>query len=187
MTSGAALKITTPRLELIAATATSARADASDRARFASLLNAEIPAAWPPDVLADVQEYFAVQLEKGAAVPGWWTWYAVTESPRVLIGSGGFTAPPDDIGTVTMGYSVVSGFEGQGLCSEMVEGLVQWARVSGQVKRIHATTFERHHASVRVLEKTGFTCQGISSEDAGASEADRQGRGHLMLFVREVG
>ena len=44
--------------------------------------------------------------------------------------------------------------------------------------------FQRHFASIRVLEKNGFVCRGLSSEDAAASEADRQGRGRLMLFVR---
>jgi ribosomal-protein-alanine N-acetyltransferase len=182
----AAPRISTPRLEMIAATATLARAGVCDRARFAAILGVKIPAAWPPDVLADVQEYVAQQLEKGAAVPGWWHWYAVTASPRVLIGSGGFTAQPDDIGTVTLGYSIAPGYEGQGYCSEMVEGLVTWAQDSGRVKRIHATTFARHYASVRVLVKNGFTCRGISAEDAGAAESERQGRGPLMLFVREV-
>ena len=137
-------------------------------------------------MLADVQDYFASQLEKGAAVPGWWCWYAIQKSPRVLIGSAGFTGPPDDQGTVTMGYSVTPGFEGLGYASEMAAGLIGWLLTSDQVKRVHATTFERHFASIRVLEKTGFECRGVSSEDAAASDDDRQGRGTLMLFVREM-
>ena len=184
--SGVPLLVATPRLELQAATTIMARADASDRARFADLLAAEIPASWPPSVLLDVQDYFASQLEKGAAVPGWWSWYAIQREPRTLIGSLGFLGQPDDQGTVTMGYSVTPGFEGLGYASEMVEGLLGWLKDSGRVKRVHATTFERHFASIRVLEKNGFDCRGVSSEDAGASEGDRQGRGALMLFVREL-
>jgi len=69
----------------------------------------------------------------------------------------------------------------------MVAGLLEWASDTRRVKRVHATTFERHVASVRVLEKNRFSCTGASSEDAAASERDRQGRGRLMLFVRQLG
>ncbi len=179
------LQISTPRLELRAATATLARADASDRPRLAALIQAEVPAAWPPGVMADVQEYFADQLEKGFALPGWWHWYAISRAPRVLLGSAGFSGQPDDHGTVTLGYSIAHGYEGQGYASEMVGALLQWAASSGRVQRVYATTFEGHHASIRVLEKTGFSCRGVSSEDAAASDSDRQGRGRLMLYVRE--
>jgi len=189
------LCIATPRLDLVAATATLARADASDRPRFAALLQSEIPASWPPAVLADVQEYFADQLEKGFALPGWWSWYGLKkqagEGPgqrtgHVLIGSAGFAGQPDSEGTVTLGYSITPGFEGQGYATEMVAGLLRWVAASGRVRRVYATTFERHGGSVRVLEKNGFVCRGVSSEDQAASDEDRQGRGKLMLFVRGI-
>lgn len=186
MPSAASLNISTRRLYLLAATATLARADVSDRLRFAALLQSEIPPAWPPEVMAGVQEYFADQLEKGFALPGWWHWYAITRESRVLIGSGGLAGQPDSEGTVTLGYSIVPGYEGVGYASEMVEGLLQWMAGTGRVRRVHATTFERHFGSARVLEKNGFICRGVSSEDAAASDADRQGRGQLMLFVRDL-
>jgi RimJ/RimL family protein N-acetyltransferase len=179
------LRISTPRLELVAATPITARADASDRPRLAALLEATIPETWPPSTMLDVQEYFAAQLEQGAAVPGWWNWYAVERASRTLIGAGGFNGQPNDEGFVTMGYSVVEGFEGRGYATELAGGLMDWAAETGRVKRAIATTFERHFASIRVLEKNGFVCRGISSEDAAASEEDRQGRGALMVYMRE--
>jgi ribosomal-protein-alanine N-acetyltransferase len=181
-----ALAVSMPRLELTAATALSARADVADKARFGEILRATIPEAWPPPLLADVQEYFAAQLEKGAAVPGWWNWYAVLKTEQTLVGTGGFAGQPDSEGTVTLGYSVVPGFEGQGYATELVSGLLAWFAASKRGARVHATTFERHYASVRVLEKNGFVLRGVSSEDESASDADRQGRGRLMLFVRTL-
>ena len=71
-----------------------------------------------------MQECFAAELEKGAAVPGWWSWYAIQQSPRTLIGSIGFMGQPDDQGTVTTDYSVTPGFEGRGYATEMLEGLL---------------------------------------------------------------
>ncbi len=178
--------ISTPRLELVAATATLARADASDRPRLAALIQSDIPESWPPATLADVQEYFADQLEKGFALPGWWNWYAILRQPRVLIGAVGLAGQPDDQGTTTLGYSVAPGFEGLGYASEMVDGLIRWMAGTGRVARVFATTFERHFGSIRVLEKNRFGLHGVSSEDAAASESDRQGRGRLMLYVREL-
>ena len=177
-------QVTTPHLDLIAATDVLARADAGDPARLSELLRCETPAAWPPEVMRDVRDYFAQQLEKDNALTGWWNWYAIQKSPRVLVGCGGFNGPPDSEGSATLGYSVVSGYEGKGFASELAAGLLQWAEATGRVKRVFATTFERHLASVRVLEKNGFACRGVSSEDAGASETDRQGRGPLMVYVR---
>lgn len=180
------LRIFTPRLEVIAATATLARAEVDDSARFGALLQAIIPDTWPPATVADVQEHFADQLEKGFALPGWWSWYALLREPRTLICSGGFMNSPDLEGTVTLGYSVTEGYEGRGYATEMVGGFLQWLHGTGRVRRVHATTFVRNYGSVRVLEKNGFDCRGVSSEDAAADEADRQGRGKLMLFVREI-
>ena len=162
-----------------------ARADMDDRRRFGELLGAAIPEAWPPEVMRDVQELFATQLETGKVLPGWWHWYAMLKdkSARVLVGSAGFAGAPDDEGTVTLGYSVLEAYAGQGLASEMVAGLVTWC--APFAARVHATTFERHYASARVLEKNGFIRGGVSAEDAGA-DADRHGRGRLMLFVRTL-
>ncbi len=89
------LRISTSRLDLIAATARLSRADASDRAYFTALLDAIVPPTWLPATMLDVQEYFADQLEKGFAVPGWWNWYAVRRDDQVLVGNGGFACLPD--------------------------------------------------------------------------------------------
>lgn len=134
----------------------------------------------------DVRAFFAQKLAERADHRGWWNWYAVQKSPRMLIGAGGFNGPPDASGTATLGYAVLPGFEGQGYATELAEGLVRWATRTTQINRIFATTFERHHASVRVLEKNGFLCNGISAEDGAVADSDRQSRGHLMLFVRDI-
>lgn len=180
------LRISTPRLELVAATAELARADADDRPRLAALLSCRVPDSWPPAVIADVLAYFAKQLEDGVVLPGWQNWYATVRDSRTLVGGAGFMGPPNAEGIVTLGYSVAEGFERMGYATEVVGGLVRWLADTGHVKQVFATTFERHHASVRVLEKNGFTCRGVSSEDPAASEDDRRGRGTLMLFTREI-
>lgn len=146
-----------------------------------------MPESWPPEVLSDVHDYFAQKLEGEPDHRGWWNWYAVQKRPHILIGGAGFSGPPDDSGTVTLGYSVLPDFEGKGYASEIAAGLFDWALGTGKVTRIFATTFERHYASVRVLEKNSFIYTGVSSEDAAAPDSDRQGRGRLMLYVNNFG
>ncbi len=181
------MRVDTKRLTLVAATAALARADVSDRTAFAKLIGAEVPEAWPPDVIRDVQDFFATKLEEGAR-PGWWNWYVILKGQGrpTLIGTGGFGGAPNDEGIVTLGYSVLDDFAGKGYASEMVAGLLQWLAAIGGVKQVFATTYEHHHPSVRILTRNGFACKGVSSEDA-AADADRHGRGRLMLFTRSIG
>ena len=87
---------------------------------------------------------------------------------------------------MTLGYCVVDGYEGRGYGTEMVAGLLYWASESARVRQVFATTFERHVASIAVLRKNGFECHGVSSEDAAACEDNRQGRGQLILWIRQL-
>ncbi|MDX2223904.1 MAG: GNAT family N-acetyltransferase [Rhodospirillaceae bacterium] len=181
------LRFETPRLIGIAATPALARADAGDAAAFSRLLAARIPGSWPIEVMADVREHFAHQLETGAMTPGWAMWYLLApraEPPRRLIGVVGFYGRPDADGTATLGYGIAPEDEGQGFATEAVAGLMAWGRAHGGVAAFAATTFELHHASVRVLQKNGFACVGVSPDDAEAPDSDRQGRGRLMVWRR---
>jgi [ribosomal protein S5]-alanine N-acetyltransferase len=180
------IRVDTRRLTLVAATAELARADAGDHNRFSALIGADLPEAWPPEVMRDAQDFFARKLESGVP-PGWWHWYALLKGPGrpIVIGTAGFAGPPNSEGIVTLGYSVLDAFAGCGYATEMVMGILQWLAAAGGVKHVYATTFEQHHPSVRVLMRSGFVCKGVSSEDA-AADSDRHGRGRLMLFVREM-
>jgi len=136
--------------------------------------------------MADVQDYFADLLERGVAAPGWLMWYLLAGEVgrRRLLGVVGHYGEPDPDGWTTVGYAICPDDEGLGFASEALTGLIGWGQRTGRLTGWRATTFERHHASVRVLEKNGFACLGVSSEDGDAAEADRQGRGRLMIWER---
>jgi RimJ/RimL family protein N-acetyltransferase len=106
--------------------------------------------------MKDAQEPFAQALESGATTPGWGGWYIVGD--RTLRGTVGFYGDPDAQGAVMIGYGIVPECEGQGIASEALAGVLAWAAATGRVTRMRATTFERHWASIRVLEKNGFVC-----------------------------
>ncbi len=74
----------------------------------------------------------------------------------VVIGSAGFTGPPDSTGTVEIAYGIVPSFEGHGYATEAAAALVQFAVRSGQVRLVRAHTLPTTNPSTRVLLKCGF-------------------------------
>ena len=155
--------ITTPDLQLMPATVAHARAEIADRDELSRLLQAEVPENWPPESSADALPVFLHWLEAKPDCIGWFGWYALiagkTSKKRVLAGSGGFLGPPEN-GEVGMGYSVLPQFQGLGLATQIVSGLIGWAREQRSVIRILAETEWENPASVRVLEKNGFIDTG---------------------------
>ena len=57
---------------------------------------------------------------------------------------------------VRVGYIIVESAAGRGLASELVEGLVAWARTQASIRTISAGATEDNSASARVLTKNGF-------------------------------
>jgi RimJ/RimL family protein N-acetyltransferase len=157
---------TTGRLRLVAGTRVLAETEIGDRVEFARLLGASVPETWPPDNLRDVLGYFYGLYQEHPEWEGWLTWYAIRidDDYPILCGSVGFKGPPDKRGTVEIGYSVLPEFQGQGLATEMVAGLVQWAKQRPEVRRIEAETDVDNRTAIRILEKNSFVCAGVGSE-----------------------
>jgi len=157
---------TTHRLRLVAGTKVLAAAEIEDRVEFAKLLGALVPETWPPDNLRDVLGYFYGLHKEHPEWESWLTWYAIRidNDYPMLCGSIGFKGPPDERGMIEIGYSVLPEFQGQGLATEMVAGIVQWAKHQPEVRQIEAETNIDNKASVRVLEKNSFICVGVGLE-----------------------
>jgi ribosomal-protein-alanine N-acetyltransferase len=153
---------TTDRLRIVAGTRVLAEAETEGGAKLSKLLGALVPETWPPDSLGDASGYFYGLFKEHPEWEGWLTWYAirVDNDHPVLCGSIGFKGPPDGRGMVEIGFSVLPGFQGQGLATEMVAGIVQWAKKQPLVKHIEAETHVDNKASIRVLERNSFVCIG---------------------------
>lgn len=185
-----ALELHTARLRLVALTPESSAAAITDRARLCQLLNADVPAEWPPETLADVEGMLAARLADNPQEVGWWGWYIIARAgvaaPReTLIGSVGCSRWGSE-NMPHFGYGVLPAFERRGLTTEAAMRLIAWVMAQPGVERVVATTFERHGASIRILERCGFVNLGVSPDDAEAADSDRQGRGRLLLFVRDA-
>jgi RimJ/RimL family protein N-acetyltransferase len=154
------LKLFTPRLELVAATAEVARAAVSDRITLARLLSARVPASWPHELVADNLEGFARRIEADPALEGWLPWYWVTREDRTLIGNGGFGAVPAEDGSGKIGYALVAEREGRGFATEAVAAILEWAFSHPGLSRVVADTYPELRRSIRVLHKNGFRYAG---------------------------
>jgi RimJ/RimL family protein N-acetyltransferase len=65
---------------------------------------------------------------------------------------------------VEIGYSLLPHYRGAGLATEMVAGLVEWARSHSTVASIEAETTPDNLPSIRVLERNGFEPVGEGME-----------------------
>ena len=164
------IKISTNRLELVAATLDHVCAELESPERLASLLSVEVEPGWPPgEYDRGAQEFFQDRLrEGGTAVIGWYGWYAIRRgSPNqssVLVGAGGYLGPPSESGEVEIGLSVVPAWQGLGYATELVEALVVNAFADLRVRKVTAHTTPQNLTSCRLLEKSGFRSVGIDEE-----------------------
>ena len=65
-----------------------------------------------------------------------------------------------------MGYWLGEPFWGRGLTTRAVAASSDWAFENYKVVRIFATVFSENVASIRVLEKSGFTAEGVLRRSA---------------------
>ena len=153
------IELRTPRLHLIAATSEVARAEVSDRSALARLLDARLPADWPPPLNDDESARFFLQhLTAHPSAVGWMIWYFVTvdeSGGRIAIGNGGFKGPPSDR-AVEIGYSIVPAYQRRGFATEGVRALIAWAFSHDGVDRVVAQTLPESGPSQALLRSLGF-------------------------------
>ena len=105
-------------------------------------------------------EWLAALRESPVANPWRHGFFVVHRESGVVIGSAGFKGPPDDNGTVEIGYGIVPDHQGKGYATEAAAALLDFARANGEVRRFLAHTLPESNPSTRVLEKCGFSHAG---------------------------
>ena len=132
-----------------------ARAALEDRTRLGQMLGAHVPQTWPGADFARMLPRIARGSERASpgAEP---TRLIVHTTDRTLIGETGFHGPPDESGTVEVGYSIIPAYRGQGFASEATCVLIDRALSRPGIRRVIAECLDDNVASLKVLEKLGM-------------------------------
>lgn len=68
--------------------------------------------------------------------------------------------------TAEIGYSIAQEYWGKGLMTQAVQQLCDYVFTTSTIVRISAESFAKNHSSYRVLEKAGFTLEGVLQKHA---------------------
>ena len=162
------LTILLDRLELIAATKQLLLAE-DNLEQLAGELEADVPSNWPmPLYDDDARAHFIHVLDEDPEAVGWTSWYILLNKEsgsKILIGAVGACGPPDENGTIVIGYSLLDQFHGLGFATEALSGFLGWTRQHHGLHKVIADTFPQLKASIRVLEKCGFISNGSGEEE----------------------
>jgi [ribosomal protein S5]-alanine N-acetyltransferase len=175
--SASATTRATPRqldVRLVRPTLAILDAAVDDEAALGRLLGCSVAPGWDvfPGALRRARDAVAAD----TAGTRWGTRLFVLAEPRTLVGLGGFKGPPRD-GAVELGYAIAPGYEGRGLATAAVHALLAEAFADAQVRAVVAHTLPERNASVRVLEKAGFTLEGeVPDEGVGTAWRHRRRR-----------
>ncbi|HEX4877794.1 MAG TPA: GNAT family N-acetyltransferase [Chitinophagaceae bacterium] len=83
-------------------------------------------------------------------------WSAIAKEKNQIIGDLCIIGEPNAAGEIEIGYGTYDEFQGKGYMTEIVEGIISWAKTQSLVKSIKASTEKTNTASFRVLEKNNF-------------------------------
>jgi len=162
------LRLLTPRLELVAATIELARAELSNPAALASLLDVPNPTGWPPPLNDEGSQRHFLSLLCGAPpdAAGFGLWFCICREPRALVGNAGFKDAPRE-GSVEIGYSMLEAQHRYGYGTEAVRALLGWAFEHEAVDTVVAHTLPALKPSVHLLARCGFIPVGVGPLEQG--------------------
>ncbi|GAA1161098.1 GNAT family protein [Kribbella jejuensis] len=138
------------------------RFTAGDAERFAAYRSDPVVArfqGWEaPVALADARETVERFAAGDPEAPGWFQ-YAVALDD-VLIGDLGLKLHENRM-QAELGFTLATEYQGHGYASEAVRGLLQHLFVDRQLHKVSAECDARNTASARLLERVGFTREGL--------------------------
>lgn len=118
-----------------------------------------------PPLMTDALDYFSGIIAGNPGAAPWGARACLTRQSREVVGIAGFTGPPGETGSVTLGYSIFPMFQRQGFATEAAHILAEWALTHPGVRRIRATISPRNVASQRVAAAAGLQPTGATEDD----------------------
>lgn len=158
--------ISTERLRLVVMSPAMLEADAKATGELSLLVQANVPAIWPPEhwephIFPFLRKQY---IETPYTIP--WNRYVVlttdTHAPVLIGNMNGF---PRSATEVEVGYSLLAPWQGLGLATEGMQAFIRELLKDNSLQRITAQTLPSLTASIRVLEKCGLEPSGDGDED----------------------
>lgn len=120
------------------------------------------------DQLLSASGEFMARVEAAKQSDPWQFGFAIIhEIDNVLIGTCGFSGPPDSNGVVEIAYGIAPAYQSRGYAAEAAMALIEFAQKDPRVTTICAHTLAETNASTRILEKCGFkkTADAVDPEN----------------------
>lgn len=140
-----------------------------DRGRAAELLHARLPAEWPADDDDGLLRLRLTQLGADPESQRWLLRVMVLKSTDDVVGHIGFHGPPDDLGFVEIGYSVLPAWRRRGLAREAVIAMLEAAAHDGVV-RFRASIGPWNEPSLALTRRLGFLQAGVQWDEEDGEE-----------------
>ena len=137
---------------------------------------AEIGAAVPeglPEQLDNFLQFRIADLEVDPSAQPWLGRAIVVTEPddtRRIIWSAGFHQPPDADGRVEVGYRVEPVWRRQGIATEVVRALFDWAAREHGIHRFRASVSPNNVPSLAIIRGFGFRQTGVQIDDIDGEE-----------------
>lgn len=119
---------------------------------------------WPGDALDGFPAWLA---RRRSGEPDPWVGTVIDRASLEAVGQMGCRALPDERGRVEIRYATVPGRRDRGLATEAGGAFVDWLLRRPEVSSVVAECHVTNAASVRVLEKVGFTLSEEGEDEAG--------------------
>ena len=87
-------------------------------------------------------------------------WTAILKAEQMMVGDICIYGEPNPDGAIEIGYGTYAAFQGRGLMTEFVKGMIDWAKQESMIRSIVASTLKTNIASFRILEKNQFIRTG---------------------------
>ena len=137
---------------------------------------AEIGASVPPELPDRLDHFLQFRIADLSEDPSAQPWLGraivLTEvdGTRRIIGSAGFHAPPNPDGRVEIGYRVEPDYRRQGVATEVVHALLDWAAHEHDVQQFRASVAPHNMASLAIVGRLGFRQTGVQIDDIDGEE-----------------
>jgi ribosomal-protein-alanine N-acetyltransferase len=150
-------RLRTQRLTLLPLDPQAAASLPDDRHRAVRIIGSELSADWPARDLLDV---LPMQAGLAPEQAQYGVWVIIERATDAVIGDIGFFGPPGPDRTLELGYSIVPDRRRQGYVAEAARAVVGWGLGQPNVRAIVAGCDHDNEASIRTLERVGFSRTG---------------------------